>query len=84
MCCTVSHPFRCPHHSVGWFIAMGHYSSLCEGAVVSSLDAVDIGEEVLGRVQVERGREEVNNREKQEKDRSRTQQQTLKHTSRMT
>ena len=37
------------------------------------LDAVDTGEEVLVRVQVEYGREEVNNREKQEKDRMRTQ-----------
>ena len=47
---------------------MGQYSSLCEGAAVVSLDAVDVGEEVLVRVQVECGREEVNNREKQEKD----------------
>ena len=30
----------------------GAYSSLGEGAVVNSLDAVDIGEEVLVRVQV--------------------------------
>ena len=51
---------------------MGQYSSLCEGAVVNSLDAVDIGEEVLGRVQVECGREEVNEGEKK-KDRTRTQ-----------
>ena len=41
------------------------YSSLCVSAVVVSLGAVDIGEEVLVRVQVECGREEVNNREKQ-------------------
>ena len=47
---------------------MEQYSSLCEGAAVVSLDAVDIGEEVLVSVQVECGREEVNNREKQEKD----------------
>ena len=47
---------------------MEQYSSLCEGAVVNFLDDVDIGEEVLVRVQVECGREEVNNREKQEKD----------------
>ena len=52
---------------------MGQYSSLCEDAVVNSLDAVDIGEEVLVRVQLECGRAEVNNREKQEKDRTRTQ-----------
>ena len=37
----------------GWYIAMGQYSSLCEGAAVLSLGAVDIGDEVLGRVQVE-------------------------------
>ena len=36
--------------------------------MVDSLDAVDIGEEVLVRGQVGQGREEVNNREKQEKD----------------
>ena len=47
---------------------MVQYSSLCEGAVVNSLDAVDVGEEVLVIVQVECGREEVNDREKQEKD----------------
>ena len=51
----------------------GQYSSLGEGAVVNSLDTVDIGEEVLGRAQVECGREEANNGEKQEKDRTRTQ-----------
>ena len=37
-------------------------------SVVNSLDAVDIGQEVLGTVQVECGREEVNDGEKQEKD----------------
>ena len=52
---------------------MGQYSSLCDGAAVVSLDDVDIGEEVLVRVQVECGREEVNDGEKQEKDRTRTQ-----------
>ena len=52
---------------------MGQYSSLCEGEADISLGAVDIGEEVLVRVQVGLGREEVNNREKQEKDRTRTQ-----------
>ena len=61
------------------------YSSLGKGAVVNSLDAVDIGEEVLVRVQVECGREEVNNREKQEKDKhEESNQRTLKHTSWMT
>ena len=52
---------------------MEQYSSLGEGAVVNSLDAVDIGDEMLVRVQVECGREEVNDGEKQEKDRTRTQ-----------
>ena len=56
----------------GWYIAMDRCSSLCEGAVVNSLEAVDIGEEVPGRVQVECGREEVNDGEKHEKDRTRT------------
>ena len=55
-------------HVGGWYIAMGQYSSLCEGAAVISLGAVDIGEEVLVRVQVECGREEVNDGEKQEQD----------------
>ena len=35
-----------------WFFAGGQYSSLCGGAVVNFLDAVDIGEDVLVRVQV--------------------------------
>ena len=48
--------------------ARGQDSSLCEGAVVNSLDAVDTGDEVVGRVQVECGREEVNDGEKQERD----------------
>ena len=39
---------------------MVQYSSLCESAAVISLDAVDIGDEVLVRVHVECGREEVN------------------------
>ena len=47
---------------------MVQYSSFCESAEDISLDAVDIGDEVLGRVQVECGREEVNDGEKQEKD----------------
>ena len=48
---------------------MVHHSSLCEGAAVISLGAGDIGDEVLGRVlQVECGREEINDGEKQEKD----------------
>ena len=44
---------------------MVQYSSFCESAKDISLDAVDIGDEVLGRVQVECGREEVNDVEKQ-------------------
>ena len=52
----------------GWYIAIRRYSSLGEGAVVNSLDAVDFEEEVLVRVQVE-----VNDGEKQEKDRKSTQ-----------
>ena len=51
----------------GWYIAMEQYYSLCEGAVVISLSAVDIGEEVLVRVKVECGREEVK-RGKNDKD----------------
>ena len=51
---------------------MEQYSSLGEGAVVNSLDAVDIGDEMLVRVQVESGKEEAKDEEKQEKDRTRT------------
>ena len=40
--------------------------------MVLTLGSVDIEEGVQGKVQVECGREEVNNREKQEKDRTRT------------
>ena len=47
---------------------MGQYSSLCEGAAVLSLGVVEVGNGVPGRVQVECGREEVNNGEKSEKD----------------
>ena len=47
---------------------MEQYSSLCEGAAVISLGDVDIGDEVLVTVQVECVREEVNDGEKQEKD----------------
>ena len=64
----------------GLCIATEQYSSLCEGAVVNSLDAVDIGDEVLVRVQVEKGREEVNDGENRRrtntKDRQRTDDQT--------
>ena len=58
------------------------YSSFCEGAVVNALDAVDIEGDVLGRVQVEYGREEVNDGEKQEKDKHEETENelTIKHT----
>ena len=49
-------------------ISPGSNTPRCAKAAVISLDAVDIGDEVLGRVQVECGREEVNYGEKQEKD----------------
>ena len=52
---------------------MVYRHSLCEGAAVISLGAADIGDEVLGRVQVECGREDANDGEKQEKDRTRKQ-----------
>ena len=65
---------------------MGQYSSLCEGAAVISLDVVNIGDEVLSRVQVECGREEVNDGEKQEKDKHEEtdNERTIKHTSWLT
>ena len=47
---------------------MGQYSLLCESTAVLSLGVIDIGDGVPGRVQVECGREEVNEGEKQEKD----------------
>ena len=47
---------------------MGQYSSLCEGAAVLTFGVVDMEAGVPGRVQVECGREEVNDGEKQEKD----------------
>ena len=51
----------------GWYIAMGQYSSLCEGTSVLTLGSIDI------RDGVESGREEVNDGEKQEKDRTKRQ-----------
>ena len=51
---------------------MGQYSSLCGGAAVLTLGVVDIEGGMPGRVQVECGREEVDEGEKQEKDRTRT------------
>ena len=39
-------------HVRGWHIARKQYSSLYEGAVINSLDDIDIGEEVLVRVEV--------------------------------
>ena len=61
-----------PKTVIGWYIAIGQYSSLCEGAVVLTLGGFNIEDGVPGRVQVECGREEVNDGEKQEKDRTRT------------
>ena len=59
---------------------MEQYSSVCEGAAVSSLGVIDIGDGVPGREQVEFGREEVNDGERQEKDRTRTNNaQTHRH-----
>ena len=55
----------------GWYIATGQYSSLCGGAAVLTLGGVDIEDGVPGKEQVECGREEVNDGEKQEKDRTR-------------
>ena len=60
---------------------MGQYSSLCEGAAVLSLGVVDVGDGVPGRVQVECGREEVNNGEKQEKDKHEERQGTTNERS---
>ena len=48
----------------GWYIARGQYSSLGEGAAGVSLGAVHMDEGVQVRVQVECGREEVNDGEK--------------------
>ena len=48
----------------GWYIAREQYSSLGEGAASASLGAVHMDEGVRVRVQVECGREEVNDGEK--------------------
>ena len=47
---------------------MVQYSLLCGGAAVLTLGVVNIGDGVPGGVQVQCGREEVNDGEKQEKD----------------
>ena len=52
----------------GWYIAWCNTLRCAKAQRLLSLDAVDIGDEVLVTVQVECGREEVNNGEKQEKD----------------
>ena len=65
----------------GLYIAMGQYSSFCVSAVVLTLGGVDIENGVPGKEQVECGREEVEDGEKQEKDRTRNDPRTLKHTS---
>ena len=48
----------------GWYIARGQHSSSGEGAAGVSLGAVHMEEGVQIRVQVECGREEVNDGEK--------------------
>ena len=70
----------------GWYIARVQYSSLGESAAFVSLGAVDMEEGVRIRVQVECGREEVNNGEKQEKDKHEEtdNERTIKRSSRMT
>ena len=55
-------------HVRGWYVTKRQYSVLGECAAVASLGAVDVEERVQVRVQAECGREEVNNGEKQEKD----------------
>ena len=57
----------------------GAISSFCVSAVVLTLGGVDIEDGVPGRVQVECGREEVEEGEKQERDKHEERQQTLKH-----
>ena len=49
----------------GLYVAMEQYSSLCGCAAVLTLGVVDMEEGVPGRNQVECGREEINDREKQ-------------------
>ena len=70
----------------GGCIARVQHSSLGEGAAVVSLGAVVMEEGVLGRVQVVCGREEVNNGEKQEKDKHEEtdNERTIKRSSWMT
>ena len=51
---------------------MEQYSSLCGCAAVLTLGVVDIEGGVPGREQVECGRDEVEDGEQQEKDRTRT------------
>ena len=58
---------RFPLSVKGWCFTRRQYSSLGEGAAGVSLGAVHM-ERVQVRVQVEQRRDEVNNREKQEKD----------------
>ena len=47
---------------------MGQYSSFCVSAAVSTLGVIDIEDGVPGSDQVECGREEVNDGEKQDRD----------------
>ena len=52
---------------------MGQYSSLCGCAAVLNLGVDDVEDGVLGRDQVECGREEVNDGEKQEREKDKGQ-----------
>ena len=64
------------------YIAMVQYSSFCVSAAVLTLGGVDIEDGVPGRDQVECGREEVNDGEKQERERkTKDNQRTLMHKS---
>ena len=60
------------------FLAMGQYSSFCVSAVVFTLGGEDIEDGVLDREQVECGREEVEEGEKQKRDKTKR-QRPLKH-----
>ena len=70
----------------GRYIARVQYSSLGEGAAGVSVGGVHMEEGVQVRVQVERGREEVNDGEKQEKDKHEEtdNERTIKRSSCMT
>ena len=71
----------------GWYIARVQFSSLAESMQQVSLGAVHMEEGVQVRVQVECGREEVNNREKHGKrqnEEATRNERTIKRSSWMT